>query len=107
MNLLNRIAMYFKEWDGSEETAPKMELDISELRYIASLNVERCKLEAENKSLKNIRIPMKPIEYEDKYYACKCGNVLMMKWEKYNKKLNPKGEGLPYCLSCGQAIDWT
>lgn len=39
--LLNRIANYFKEWDGIDENAPKMELDINELRYIADLNIER------------------------------------------------------------------
>lgn len=44
MNLLDRIANYFKEWDGVDETAPKMELSIHDLRYIASMNVERCRL---------------------------------------------------------------
>lgn len=44
MDLLDRIANYFKEWDGIDETAPKMELSINDLRYIASMNVERCKL---------------------------------------------------------------
>jgi hypothetical protein len=53
------------------------------------------------------QIPFKPKEYEDKFYSCKCGNVLMMKWEKYNTKLIPKSEGLPYCLNCGQRLDWS
>ena len=44
MSLLDRIANYFKEWDGIDETAPKMELSIHELRYIANMNVERCRL---------------------------------------------------------------
>ena len=44
MALLDRIANYFKEWDGIDETAPKMELNIHELRYIADMNVERCRL---------------------------------------------------------------
>lgn len=44
MSLLDRIANYFKEWDGIDETAPKMELNIHELRYIADMNVERCRL---------------------------------------------------------------
>ena len=44
MALLDRIANYFKEWDGIDETAPKMELSIHELRYIANLNIERCRL---------------------------------------------------------------
>lgn len=44
MALLDRIANYFKEWDGIDETAPKMELSIHDLRYIADMNVERCRL---------------------------------------------------------------
>ena len=44
MALLDRIANYFKEWDGIDEAAPKMELSIHELRYIANMNVERCRL---------------------------------------------------------------
>ena len=44
MALLERIANYFKEWDGIDETAPKMELSIHDLRYIADMNVERCRL---------------------------------------------------------------
>ncbi len=55
MNLLDRIANYFKEWDGIDETAPKMELSINDLRYIASMNVERCRLIKElNESTKRI-----------------------------------------------------
>ena len=44
MGLLDRIANYFKEWDGIDKTAPKMELSIHDLRYIADMNVERCRL---------------------------------------------------------------
>lgn len=44
MALLDRIANYFMEWDGIDETAPKMELSIHDLRYIADMNVERCRL---------------------------------------------------------------
>ena len=44
MALLDRIANYFKEWDGIDETASKMELSIHDLRYIADMNVERCRL---------------------------------------------------------------
>ena len=44
MNLLDRIANYFKDWDGIDETAPKMEVSIHDLRYIANMNVERCRL---------------------------------------------------------------
>lgn len=53
------------------------------------------------------QIPKQPKEYEDKYYACpNCGNVMMMKWERYPNRLMDKSNGLPYCLGCGQRIDW-
>lgn len=52
-------------------------------------------------------IRSKPKEYEDKYYCCPtCGNVLLNKWQKYPDILMPKENGLPYCLGCGQAVDW-
>ena len=54
------------------------------------------------------QIPQKVKEYEDKYYSCPiCGNILMHKWLKYPDKLCPKSDGLPYCLSCGQKLDWS
>ena len=50
----------------------------------------------------------KPEEYEDKFYGCPvCGNVLLHKWEKYPTKLMNKKNGLPYCLGCGQKLDWS
>ena len=53
------------------------------------------------------QIPKKPKEYEDKFYACpNCENILLMKWKKYNTELMDKKNGLPYCLGCGQAIDF-
>ena len=53
------------------------------------------------------QIPYKPKEYEDKFYACKCGNCVLYKWEHYPDVLTPKEiEGLPYCLACGQKLDW-
>lgn len=55
-DLLKRIANYFaNEYDGDDKTAPKMELSVDELRYIASMNVERCRVEAELRELKNKR----------------------------------------------------
>ena len=61
----------------------------------------------EFKALKEKAEPYKPQEYEDKYYGCKCGEVLLEKWEEYPKKLMPKSWGLPYCLGCGQKLDWS
>ena len=54
------------------------------------------------------QIPKKPKEYEDKFYACPiCRNVLLHKWKKYNTELMDKSNGLPYCLGCGQKLDWS
>ena len=54
--LLKRIADYFvNEYDGDDKTAPKMELSVDELRYIASMNVDRCRAEDELRKLKNKR----------------------------------------------------
>lgn len=53
------------------------------------------------------QVPKKPIEYEDKYYGCPtCGNVTMMKWERYPDIPMSKIYGLPHCLGCGQALLW-
>lgn len=54
------------------------------------------------------QVPKKPIEYEDKYYGCPtCGNVTMVKWEQYPDIPMSKIYGLPYCLGCGQVLDWS
>ena len=64
MSLLDRIANYFKEWDGIDETAPKMELSIHDLRYIADMNVERCRLirQLNEANLKTEKIRAKAID---------------------------------------------
>lgn len=82
-------------WDYFlEEVKPSME------KRIELCNIS---IEALEKQL-----PKKPIEYEDKYYACPiCGNVLMHKWEKYPTILADRKNGLPCCLSCLQVIDWS
>lgn len=54
------------------------------------------------------QVPKKPKEYEDKFYACPvCGNVVNHKWVKYPTILMPKLVGLPYCLNCGQRLNWS
>lgn len=64
--------------------------------------VEECREARERRRAK------KPEEYEDKYYACPvCENILLFKWEKYPTIRTDKSKGLPYCLFCGQALDWS
>lgn len=60
----------------------------------------------ELQALKEKSEPYKPKEYEDRYYACKCNNILLPKWRKYPTELMPKSEGLPHCMACGQKLDW-
>lgn len=74
-------------------------LELKQYRAIGT--VDECREARERQRAK------KPIEYEDKYYACPiCNNVLMYKWEKYPSQLKDKKCGLPYCLSCGQSLSW-
>ena len=55
----------------------------------------------------NKQIARKPVCIEDKMWCCPvCDNNLLHKWIKYPTRLMPKSEGLPHCMSCGQAIDW-
>ena len=53
------------------------------------------------------QIARKPVCIEDRMWCCPvCDNHLLPKWVKYPTELMPKTEGLPYCMSCGQKIDW-
>ena len=52
-DLLKRIADYFtNDYKGDDKTAPTMEITVDDLRYIANMNVERCRAEAELRNLK-------------------------------------------------------
>ena len=71
-------------------------------QYRAIGTQDECRAAVEKQEAK------KPKEYEDKFYGCPaCGNVLLHKWEKYPTKLMNKKNGLPYCLGCGQKLDWS
>jgi hypothetical protein len=62
----------------------------------------------ELKEAREKQVAKKPIEYEDKYYACpRCEGIVMYKWDEYPTKLKSKKYGLPYCLGCGQKLDWS
>lgn len=52
-DLLKRIADYFvNDYQGDDKTAPTMEITVNDLRYIANMNVEICRAEAELRNLK-------------------------------------------------------
>lgn len=49
-NVMQRIANYFQyNYEGIDETAPKFEITVEELREIASINTERCRLLAQER----------------------------------------------------------
>ena len=86
--------------DESLDEAIKALEEIKQYRAIGT--VEECRAAVEKQNAK------KPKEYEDKFYGCPvCGNVLLHKCEKYPTKLMNKKNGLPYCLGCGQKLDWS
>lgn len=53
------------------------------------------------------QIPKKPEIIEGKMWVCpNCNNNLLWLYEEYPEKKTELNKGLPFCLSCGQAIDW-
>ena len=92
------------------DTIPKyyeaMELAVKDMKEVKKYRTigtqEECRAAVEKQNAK------KPKEYEDKFYGCPtCGNILLHKWEKYPTRLMDKKNGLPYCLGCGQKLDWS
>ena len=82
------------------ETAINAMMENQQYRAIGT--VEECREAMERQRAK------KPVEYEDKYYGCpSCDNILMHKWERYPFQMKDRKNGLPYCLSCGQKLDWS
>ena len=54
------------------------------------------------------QIPKKPRTNEGKMWICpNCYNNLLWIWKTYPTERTDLNEGLPFCLSCGQAIDWS
>ena len=49
-NVTQRISNYFQHnYEGIDETAPKFEITVEELREIAAINTERCRLLAQER----------------------------------------------------------
>lgn len=88
------------EYYEAMELAVKSLEEIQQYRAIGT--PEECRAAVEK------QIAKKPREYEDKFYGCclrKCSLTQM--GEKYPTKLMNKKNGLPYCLGCGQKLDWS
>ena len=103
--LLEIIVNSLVKFDNAPDKAIKAVLltdeDVDKWEQLKSIDTVE-----EFKALKEKNEPYKPKEYEDRYYACKCGNPLLHKWDEYPTKLMPKSRGLSYCLNCGQKLDW-
>lgn len=100
-DLLKRIASYFaNEYHGDDETAPKMELSVEDLRSIVAMNVDRCRAEAELREAKNESEKIKDPIRQD---MCTCPRC-----ETYNeiikKRRKTVATDVVYCWHCGQAI---
>lgn len=97
----NRCDLWLSD-DDMEDLVNSCVKALGEIQqYRAIGTVEECREAIEKQNAKE------PVEYEDKYYACpNCDNILMHKWERYPFQMKDKKNGLPYCLSCGQAILW-
>ena len=49
-NVMQRISNYFQHnYEGIDETVPKFEITVEELREIAAINTERCRLLAQER----------------------------------------------------------
>lgn len=49
-NVMQRISNYFQHnYEGIDETAPKFKITVEELREIATINTERCRLLAQER----------------------------------------------------------
>lgn len=94
------IVQKVEDLNSAYDAAIKALEEVQQYRAIGT--PEECRTAVEK------QMPKRPKEYEDKYYGCPtCGNVLLHKWEKYPDKLMDKSNGLPYCLGCGQKLDWS
>lgn len=66
--VLKRIADYFRyDYEGDDKTAPKLQLSVDELRYIAALHTERCRLQADLRNLKAV--------CNNEWILCESGNL--------------------------------
>ena len=101
-DLLKRIADYFKnDYQGDDKTAPTMEITVNDLRYIANMNVDRCRAEAE---LRNIKYNKGGVS-DASDNVCECRQL-----KDYRSLFKTScgyifaREGFKYCPYCGKKI---
>ena len=98
-DLLKRIADYFTNcYQGDDKTAPTIEITVTDLRYIANMNVERCRAEAELRNLKYNKRKDDVCEWKVKsnYYVTECSHDTDV---MYGLKQDFK-----FCPYCGKKI---
>ncbi|NLE23749.1 MAG: hypothetical protein GX625_00165 [Clostridiaceae bacterium] len=84
-----------------EEALKEIKKQIADAGYVYDDFLDICKEALEK------QIPKKPEIIEGKMWVCpNCDNNLLWLYEKYPEKKTELNKGLPFCLSCGQAIDW-
>ena len=77
------------------------------LQIIEKQQAEIDKLKTETVEALEKQIPKKPEIIEGKMWVCpNCDNNLLWLYEKYPEKKTELNKGLPFCLSCGQALNW-
>ena len=102
-DLLKRIADYFTNcYQGDDKTAPTMEITVTDLRYIANMNVERCRAEAELRNLQYVKTNADRIRnMTDEELAETIPCPHMVNWEKgnYDTCVHPNGkDGCKKCI---------
>jgi len=84
-----------------EEALNEIKKQIAETGYVYDDFLDACKEALEK------QIPKQPKIIEGKMWVCPtCNNNLLWLYEKYPEKKTELNKGLPFCLNCGQAIDW-
>ena len=77
-NLLKRVADYFANvYTGDDKTAPKLDLNVCELREIANMHVDKCKTEAELREAKETIRKLLCSEYGSSCSFCIQDKILM------------------------------
>lgn len=100
-DLLKRIADYFtNDYQGDDKTAPTMEITVTDLRYIANMNVQRCRAEAE---LRNLTYNKRK-DYVCEWKSARDGEFIQ---NPHTKRLfsNESSMQNVYCNTCGKKIN--
>lgn len=102
-DLLKRIADYFTNcYQGDDKTAPTMEITVTDLRYIANMNVERCRAEAELRNLQYVKTNADRIRNmtdEELAETIPCPHMVNWKKGNYDTCVHPNGkDGCKKCI---------